>query len=222
MDKSAARVACWVPVGMKLYDSGLRPSSAVVVSWNRATKGSPFGSAVRRQLAFAVAIGRFASTLAWRAAGAIATGSAGRQGDSARSAETVSPGLRQWQGLLPCAQPVAETPSRVKSWQRSTESLGGPVSDLGFPVICDNWFWALSRIVEFSAADKPVISGLRTTARSSCARSHSVRVGPSCAAPAASSAPRSATRPSTAMLSENSPAARFHWNRAKDTFTTDP
>lgn len=151
------------PVGDETYDGEVTAQkfSGGEVSWNRATKEFTTVPAVlAEQLkGLQVAIDPSAAiNMAWRAAG----GAAGPLGAKKGGQYPIGgDGIAQdFVGGKVFFSPATGANAVEGEILAKYESLGGPVSsDLGFPIAneTDGGFGPSSRIVRFSAADKPVI-----------------------------------------------------------------
>ena len=115
-------------------------------------------------------------------------------------------------------------PSKATSW-RNTSQLGGPVnSDLGFPIAneSDGGVGPSSKIVTFSAADKPVIFWTPDhgafVVRGAMKAAWDKLKGPT----GKLGAPVGDQATDGDVVSQKFTGGKISWNRAKNTFTTDP
>ncbi|HEX5253843.1 MAG TPA: hypothetical protein VFW69_08215 [Mycobacterium sp.] len=217
-----------VPVGDETYSGEVSSQkfSGGQVSWNRQTKQfTTEPPALADQLkGLQVAIDPTAAiNTAWRAAGG-ATGPLGaKQGGQYRVG---GDGIAQnFAGGKVFFTPATGANAVESDILAKYESLGGPVgSDLGFPTTneTDGGIGPSSRIATFSAADKPVIfwtsehgafvvRGAMKTAWDKL-RAPAGKLG----APAADQAVTGD------VISQQFTGGKISWNRAKNTFSTEP
>lgn len=216
------------PVGDETYDGEVTAQkfSGGEVSWNRATKEFTTVPAVlAEQLkGLQVAIDPSAAiNMAWRAAG----GAAGPLGAKKGGQYPISgDGIAQdFVGGKVFFSPATGANAVEGEILAKYESLGGPVSsDLGFPIAneTDGGFGPSSRIVRFSAADKPVIfwapdHGAFVVRGAMVAAWDKLR-GPN----GKLGAPVGDQTVDGDVVSQKFTGGMISWNRAKNTFTTDP
>ncbi len=216
------------PVGDETYDGEVTAQkfSGGEVSWNRATKEFTTVPAVlAEQLkGLQVAIDPSAAiNMAWRAAG----GAAGPLGAKKGGQYPIGgDGIAQdFVGGKVFFSPATGANAVEGEILAKYESLGGPVSsDLGFPIAneTDGGFGPSSRIVRFSAADKPVIfwtpdHGAFVVRGAMVAAWDKLR-GPN----GKLGAPVGDQTVDGDVVSQKFTGGMISWNRAKNTFTTDP
>lgn len=216
------------PVGDETYDGEVTAQkfSGGEVSWNRATKEFTTVPAVlAEQLkGLQVAIDPSAAiNMAWRAAG----GAAGPLGAKKGGQYPIGgDGIAQdFVGGKVFFSPATGANAVEGEILAKYESLGGPVSsDLGFPIAneTDGGFGPSSRIDRFSAADKPVIfwtpdHGAFVVRGAMVAAWDKLR-GPN----GKLGAPVGDQTVDGDVVSQKFTGGMISWNRAKNTFTTDP
>jgi len=154
--------ALGVPTADETYDGELATQafSAGKISWNRLTKAfSTVPPALAGQLTgLQVPVDPTAEiNMAWRAAGGAAGPLGAKQGDQA---PVGTGGLAQaFNGGKVFFSPATGANAVETDILTKYEALGGPGSDLGFPIAneADGGLKPASRVSEFSANDKPVI-----------------------------------------------------------------
>jgi uncharacterized protein with LGFP repeats len=216
------------PVGDATYDGDVTSQkfSGGEISWNRKTKEFTTNPAALadqlKGLQVAVDPGA-ASNVAWRAAGG-ATGPLG-----AKQGGTYPIGgdgvAQNFAGGKVFFSPATGANALESDVLAKYESLGGPVgSDLGFPLAneSDGGFGPSSRIAPFSAADKPVIfwtpdHGAFVVRGAMKAAWDKLR-GPA----GKLGAPVGDQALTGDVVSQQFTGGKVSWNRAKNTFATDP
>jgi uncharacterized protein with LGFP repeats len=216
------------PVGDETYDGDVTSQkfSGGAVSWNRKTKEFTAEPAVlAEQLkGFQAAVDPTAAiNMAWRASGG-ANGPLGvKQGDEHPMG---GDGIAQdFVGGKVFFSPATGANAVESDILAKYESLGGPVgSDLGFPIAneSDGGIAPSSRICTFSAADKPVIFWTPDhgayVVRGAMKAAWDKLKGPT----GKLGAPVGDQAVDGDVISQKFMGGKISWNRAKNTFTTDP
>lgn len=217
-----------VPVGDETYNGEVSSQkfSGGQVSWNRQTKQfTTEPPALADQLkGLQVAIDPTAAiNTAWRAAGGPTGPLGAKQGGQY---PVGGDGIAQnFAGGKVFFTPATGANAVESDILAKYESLGGPVgSDLGFPTTneTDGGIGSSSRIVTFSAADKPVI--FWTPDRGAFVVRGAMRAAwDKLRAPAGKlGAPVGDQAVNGDMISQQFTGGKISWNRAKNTFSTEP
>jgi uncharacterized protein with LGFP repeats len=216
------------PIGDETYDGDVTSQKFAggALSWNRKTKDFTTEPAVLAdQLKdLQVAIDPTAAiNMAWRAAGGVNGPLGAKQGD----AQPIGgDGIVQaFAGGKVFFSPATGANAVESDILAKYESLGGPVGgDLGFPIAneSDGGIGPASRIAAFSAADKPVIywtpdHGAFVVRGAMKAAWDKLR-GPT----GKLGAPVSDQAVDGDVVSQKFTGGKIAWNRATNTFTTDP
>jgi uncharacterized protein with LGFP repeats len=216
------------PVGDETYDGEVSSQkfAAGQISWNRKTKEfttEPAGLAEQLK-GLQVAIDPTAAiNMAWRAAGGVSGPLGAKQGGQYPIG---GDGIAQnFAGGKVFFSPPTGANAVESDILAKYESLGGPVSsDLGFPIAneSDGGIAPNSRIVTFSAADKPVIfwtsdHGAYVVRGAMKAAWDKLR-GPT----GKLGAPVGDQTVDGDVISQKFTGGKISWNRAKNTFSTDP
>ena len=216
------------PIGDETYDGEVTSQkfSGGAVSWNRKTKEfTTEPAALAEQLkGLQVPIDPTAAiNMAWRAAGG-ATGPLGARqgGEHPIGGDGI---VQDFVGGKVYFSPATGANAVERDILAKYESLGGPVgSDLGFPTAneTDGGIGPSSRICTFSAADKPVIfwtpdHGAFVVRGAMKAAWDKLR-GPT----GKLGAPVGDKAVDGDVVSQKFTGGKISWNRANNTFTTDP
>ncbi|MCV7097085.1 LGFP repeat-containing protein [Mycobacterium kubicae] len=220
--------AIGVPVGDETYDGEVTSQkfSGGDISWNRKTKQfSTTPPALADQLKdLQVAIDPTAAiNMAWRAAGG-ATGPLGAK--KGGQYPIGGDGLAQdFAGGKVFFSPATGANAVESDILAKYESLGGPVSsDLGFPIAneADGGIGPASRVATFSAADKPVIFWTPDhgafVVRGAIKAAWDKLKGAS----GKLGAPVGDQTVDGDVIAQKFTGGKIAWNRAKNTFSTDP
>jgi uncharacterized protein with LGFP repeats len=216
------------PIGNETYDAEITSQKFTggAVSWNRKTKEFTTEPAVLAdQLKdLQVAIDpTSAINMAWRAAGGINGPLGAKQGgEQPIGGDGI---VQAFVGGKVFFSPATGANAVESDILAKYESLGGPVgSDLGFPVAneSDGGIGPASRIATFSAADKPVIfwtpdHGAFVVRGAMKAAWDKLR-GPT----GKLGAPVGEQAVDGDVVSQKFTGGKIAWNRANNTFTTDP
>ncbi|MGO9384860.1 MAG: hypothetical protein ACLP4W_22910 [Mycobacterium sp.] len=217
-----------VPIGDETYDGEVTSQkfSGGEISWNRKTKDFATNpAALADQLkGLQVPIDPTAAiNMAWRAAGGVTGPLGAKQGGQYPIG---GDGIGQnFAGGKVYFTPATGANAVESDILAKYESLGGPVgSDLGFPTAneSDGGIGPASRIATFSAADKPVIfwtpdHGAFVVRGAMKAAWDKLR-GPV----GKLGAPVGDQAVDGDVISQQFTGGKISWNRAKNTFTTDP
>ena len=216
------------PIGDETYDGEVTSQKFTggAVSWNKKTKNFTTEPAVLAdQLKdLQVAIDPTAAiNMAWRAAGGVNGPLGAKQGGE----QPIGGGgiVQAFVGGKVFFSPATGANAVESDILAKYESLGGPVgSDLGFPVAneSDGGIGSSSRIATFSAADKPVIfwtpdHGAFVVRGAMKAAWDKLR-GPT----GKLGAPAGDQAVDGDVISQKFTGGKIAWNRANNTFTTDP
>lgn len=216
------------PVSDETYDGEVSSQkfAAGQISWNRKTKEfttEPAGLADQLK-GLQVAIDPTAAiNMAWRAAGGAAGPLGAKQGGQYPIG---GDGIVQnFAGGKVFFTPATGANAVESNILAKYESLGGPVSsDLGFPIAneSDGGVGPNSRIVTFSAADKPVIFWTSDhgafVVRGAMKAAWDKLRGPT----GKLGAPVADQTVDGDVISQKFTGGKISWNRAKNTFSTDP
>ncbi|WP_412033721.1 LGFP repeat-containing protein [Mycobacterium sherrisii] len=216
------------PVGDETYDGEVSSQkfAAGQISWNRKTKEfatEPAGLADQLK-GLQVAIDPTAAiNMAWRAAGGAGGPLGAKQGGQYPIG---GDGIVQnFAGGKVFFTPATGANAVESNILAKYESLGGPVSsDLGFPIAneSDGGVGPNSRIVTFSAADKPVIFWTSDhgafVVRGAMKAAWDKLRGPT----GKLGAPVADQTVDGDVISQKFTGGKISWNRAKNTFSTDP
>ncbi|CAM2743475.1 hypothetical protein [Mycobacterium simiae] len=216
------------PVGDETYDGEVSAQkfAAGQISWNRKTKEfttEPAGLADQLK-GLQVAIDPTAAiNMAWRAAGGAGGPLGAKQGGQYPIG---GDGIVQnFAGGKVFFTPATGANAVESNILAKYESLGGPVSsDLGFPITneSDGGVGPNSRIVTFSAADKPVIFWTSDhgafVVRGAMKAAWDKLRGPT----GKLGAPVADQTVDGDVISQKFTGGKISWNRAKNTFSTDP
>jgi uncharacterized protein with LGFP repeats len=216
------------PAGDATYDGDITSQkfSGGEISWNRKTKEFTTNpAALGDELkGLQVAVDPTAAiNMAWRAAGGASGPLGARQGGTYPIG---GDGVAQnFAGGKVFFSPATGANALESDVLAKYESLGGPVgSDLGFPIAneSDGGFGKSSRIATFSAADKPVIfwtpdHGAFVVRGAMKAAWDKLR-GPA----GKLGAPVGDQAVDGDVVSQHFTGGKISWNRAKNTFATDP
>lgn len=216
------------PIGDETYDGEVTAQkfSGGEISWNRKTKEFTTNpAALADQLkGLQVAIDPTAAiNMAWRAAGGAAGPLGAKQGGSYPIG---GDGIAQnFAGGKVFFSPATGANALESDILAKYESLGGPVgSDLGFPTAneSDGGIAPSSRIATFSAADKPVIFWTSNhgafVVRGAMKAAWDKLRGPT----GKLGAPVDDQAVNGDVVSQQFTGGKVAWNRAKNSFTTDP
>lgn len=217
-----------VPVGDETYNGEVSSQkfSGGQVSWNRQTKQfSTEPPALADQLkGLQVAIDPTAAiNMAWRAAGGPNGPLGAKQGgQSPIGGDGI---VQNFAGGKVFFTPATGANALESDILAKYESLGGPVgSDLGFPVTneTDGGIGPSSRICTFAAADKPVI--FRTAEHGAFVVRGAMKAAwDKLRGPAGRlGAPVGDQAVDGDVISQQFTGGKVSWNRAKNTFSTDP
>jgi uncharacterized protein with LGFP repeats len=216
------------PIGEESFDGEVSTQkfSGGEISWNRKTKEFATNpSALADQLkGLQVAIDPTAAiTMAWRAAGGVTGPLGAKQGGPY---PVGGDGIAQnFAGGKVFFNPATGANALESDILAKYESLGGPVdSDLGFPTAneSDGGIGSSSRIAAFAAADKPVIFWTQQhgafVVRGAMKAAWDKLRGPS----GKLGAPVGDQAMAGDVVSQQFTGGKISWNRAKNSFTTDP
>ncbi len=218
-----------VPVGDETYDGDVvsQKFSNGAVSWNRKTKeftAEPAGLVGDQLKGLEVTLDATAAiNMAWRAAGGANGPLGARQGvQYPMGGDGVA---QDFVGGKVFYSPATGANAVESDILTKYESLGGPVnSDLGFPIAneSDGGFGTASRICTFSAADKPVIFWTADhgafVVRGAMKVAWDKLKGPN----GKLGVPVVDQATDGDVVSQKFTGGKISWNRAKNTFSTDP
>nr|WP_144206606.1 LGFP repeat-containing protein [Mycobacterium tilburgii] len=216
------------PVGDETYDGEVSSQkfAAGQISWNRKTKEfttEPAGLADQLK-GLQVAIDPTAAiNMAWRAAGGVNGPLGAKQGGQYPiGGDGIAQNFASGKVFFTPATGANAVESNILA---KYEAVGGPVnSDLGFPIAneSDGGLGTNSRIVAFSAADKPVIFWTSDhgafVVRGAMKAAWDKLRGPV----GKLGAPVADQTVDGDVISQKFTGGKISWNRAKNTFSTDP
>ncbi|MHA7650514.1 LGFP repeat-containing protein [Mycobacterium sp. ML2] len=216
------------PIGDETYDGEVASQKFTggEVSWNRKTKEfttNPPGLAEQLK-GLQIAIDPTAAiNMAWRAAGG-ANGPLGakKDGPSPIGGDGI---VQEFNGGKIFFSPATGANAVEGPILQKYESLGGPVSsDLGFPIAneTDGGITPASRIATFSAADKPVIFWTPDHGAFVVRGAMKAAWDKLKGATGKLGAPVGDQTVDGDVVSQKFTGGKVSWNRAKNTFTTDP
>lgn len=216
------------PIGDETYDGEVASQkfSGGEVSWNRKTKEFTTNPAtLADQLkGLQIAIDPIAAiNMAWRAAG----GANGPLGAKKGGQEPIGGDgiVQEFNGGKIFFSPATGANAVEGPILQKYESLGGPVSsDLGFPIAneADGGITPASRIATFSAADKPVIFWTPDHGAFVVRGAMKAAWDKLKGATGKLGAPVGDQTVDGDVVSQKFTGGKVSWNRAKNTFTTDP
>ncbi|MCV7196969.1 sunset domain-containing protein [Mycobacterium angelicum] len=216
------------PIGDETYDGEVTTQKFTggQVSWNRKTKEfTTTPPTLADQLKdLQVAIDPTAAiNMAWRAAGGAAGPLGAKKGDQYPIG---GDGIAQdFTGGKVFFSPATGANAVEGAILQKYESLGGPVSsDLGFPIAneADGGITPASRIASFAAADKPVIFWTPDHGAFVVRGAMKAAWDKLKGATGKLGAPLGDQTVDGDVISQKFAGGKISWNRAKNTFTTDP
>lgn len=216
------------PIGDETYDGEVTTQkfNGGQVSWNRKTKEfTTTPPTLADQLKdLQVAIDPTAAiNMAWRAAGGAAGPLGAKKGDQYPIG---GDGIAQdFTGGKVFFSPATGANAVEGAILQKYESLGGPVSsDLGFPIAneADGGITPASRIASFAAADKPVIFWTPDHGAFVVRGAMKAAWDKLKGATGKLGAPLGDQTVDGDVISQKFAGGKISWNRAKNTFTTDP
>lgn len=216
------------PTGDETYDGEVASQkfSGGEVSWNRKTKEFATNPpALAEQLkGLQIAIDPTAAiNMAWRAAGGASGPLGAKKGDpNPIGGDGI---VQEFNGGKIFFSPATGANAVEGPILQKYESLGGPVSsDLGFPIAneADGGITPASRIATFSAADKPVIFWTPDHGAFVVRGAMKAAWDKLKGATGKLGAPVGDQTVDGDVVSQKFTGGKVSWNRAKNTFTTDP
>ena len=215
-----------VPIGDETYDGQVTSQkfSGGQVSWNRETKQFTADPAVLAEQLKGLQVPidpTAAINMAWRAAGGANGPLGAKQGGQYPAGDGIAQNFASGKVFFSPATGANAVESDILA---KYESLGGPAgSDLGFPIANESdGGIASSRIATFSATDKPVIFWTSDhgafVVRGAMKAAWDKLRGPA----GKLGAPLGDQAMDGDVITQKFAGGTISWNRAKNTFTTDP